>query len=250
MTILSLIVYVYCSAALPRISQTVFTIRPPPSSVPYPIPHLTHSDGLCDTIYQPWIRFLARQQPPIVNAVQSTQVSIWEIGQHFKRHFMKISCLDVRTPMEWMQINLYFHNYHPTWDVREFWLPEPAQQDFWVSGCTYPLVVILESRVNKLGVADQIGRCVTEEEAAADAIEDAKKVIAEDKQDDETDDSVYRWPREVFTRAKLEVVATDILAGSGCVDHPELFFDNVPDHKASWIAQNSEMLIYQKGSDQ
>ena len=149
--------------------------------------------------------------------------------------------------MEWMQINLYFHNYHPTWDVREFWLPEPAQQDYWVSGCTFPLVVILESRVNKLGVEDQVGRCVTEREA--DAVEEAKKIADKDKQEDETDDSAYRWPREVFTRAKLEVVATDIIAGSGCVDLPEHFNDKFADHDIRWIARISELRDHQRPSN-
>ena len=77
--------------------------RPLPSETPMAKRGITSSDLLCRAVYIHWIMFLADFAPPILNPVQSTEVSFWRESE-FGRKYMLVNCLDIRDAFQWSQV--------------------------------------------------------------------------------------------------------------------------------------------------
>ena len=129
------------------------------------------SDILCERVYAFWIRFLRQRfDPPIEDAVQSTNVDWWEEARYGKR-YLKVDCLDIRHPLDWIRVNARQLREHlrsveahreNSEDVPEVWqwLREQSEQGSWIMECWPRHIPYKRNRINALGSPDTWGFCL------------------------------------------------------------------------------------------
>ena len=141
--------------------------RPLPSETPMAKRGITSSDLLCRAVYIHWIMFLADFAPPILNPVQSTEVSFWRESE-FGRKYMLVNCLDIRDAFQWSQVYRRQQALQAQAEqavlligwFRWKWKREESQQGWWILECPAGTVAQVEPRVNQLGWDDTYGECV------------------------------------------------------------------------------------------
>lgn len=222
--------------SLPHRQQLLYHATPLPGYTAIDKDFVEDSDDLCFWVYRRWVQFVlsvtpipgAVQRPPVIasNIVQSTGAQLHPLPG-LPNKYIKTSCLDGRTPEEWILVNEYKaedtqymqNGWHWTWTIYK-WYQEVSEDGHWIFACQEGTVAVIEERQNLLGQPDTYGNCVDPNESeSTDTSDDAEP--SEIRSEHEADSR--QFPRETFSAPR----STYTFSAVTCQDVPSISYSVV-----------------------